>query len=235
MECNACIYWLAGYSWETTRQQIAVLEHLYNMIVLGLCVGVNTRSSWQQTPQTDRFLSSIPLTLFLFSSSGLKLIISKAVPPLRWQRTTALSSLKTTLQTLWHGLVSSLKNRPVWISHTFARPSFPPDKMNRWSNCRHVTELSWAHKRSRQFIVARLNTMIRPSEPPVVRISSVSWSWPTSDVWPWRRAIHSLRVSLVFSRTDTGAGRTHPVLADQTRMVESALPATILRPSKATA
>jgi hypothetical protein len=39
------------------------------------------------------------------------------------------------------------------------------------------------------------NVITRPSEPPVTSWSryGLSWSWQTSAVWPWRRAVHSLK------------------------------------------
>ena len=38
----------------------------------------------------------------------------------------------------------------------------------------------------------REKTITRPSEPPEMRVSPESWSWPTREVWPDSIAVHLL-------------------------------------------
>ena len=46
--------------------------------------------------------------------------------------------------------------------------------------------------------VSRDQTRTEPSEPPVTRVEERSCSWPTSEVWPCRMAMHWLTDKISF-------------------------------------
>jgi len=140
------------------------------------------------------------------------------------------------------------------VPQSLILPSLPPVTMNLSSTCKQVTELSCAHNRWIVSKVERSKTITRPSEPPVIKVGGVAGadaeegdegrrtSWPTREVWPWRRARNSLEI-LVNWRVSSNLQETitrdelklYPVSALQILTVESREPVTTRIPSNATA
>lgn len=140
-------------------------------------------------------------------------LTSITVRPCLKARATHFSSSNATLQTASPCAMSSRTRCPVLRSQIFTRPSLPPLTTRVSSNCKLVTLLSCAARRWIGVIFSNDHTRTDPSDPPVTRVSPRICSWPTSDVWPWRIARHSLH-SNVSSRSYAPMPQTHTLIWD---------------------
>lgn len=107
-----------------------------------------------------------------YDSCASKSKTSITVFPSLCNKTTAFVSWNANLQIAFPALVISRIKSPVSISHNLTCPSLPPETIRFSSNCKHVTELSWAAMCWTQRFVSRSQIRIAPSLPPVTRIDS---------------------------------------------------------------